>query len=296
MRAPQSDGPEYVLAIGVVPDGGSTSISGVSTPALESGDPYYAGGSYDGKFTGEVVLSPAAADILNASSDDSLTVESQATGERVTFAVAAVSESRIRTVGGQVPVALVHLSELQSLTGANEDDLADQILVSTDSPGVKPALERVYPEAAVVERTGLAAQRLGDENLLLAMSVTALVVALAVGVLFVMTTTALEIEADRQQLAVFAVLGFSTRARSIVVVVTTLLIALSGAAVGVLVAAVGSWGINVALTALFASIPIVVFHPLFIVYALCVALVIGMLAVPYPLLLARRTDVLGELT
>jgi len=296
MRAPQSDGPEYVLAIGVVPDGGSTSISGVSTPALESGDPYYAGGSYDGEFTGEVVLSPAAADILNASSDDSLTVESQATGERVTFAVAAVSESRIRTVGGQVPVALVHLSELQSLTGANEDDLADQILVSTDSPGVKPALERVYPEAAVVERTGLAAQRLGDENLLLAMSVTALVVALAVGVLFVMTTTALEIEADRQQLAVFAVLGFSTRARSIVVVVTTLLIALSGAAVGVLVAAVGSWGINVALTALFASIPIVVFHPLFIVYALCVALVIGMLAVPYPLLLARRTDVLGELT
>jgi putative ABC transport system permease protein len=74
------------------------------------------------------------------------------------------------------------------------------------------------------------------------------------------------------------------------------LIALSGAAVGVLVAAVGSWGINVALTALFASIPIVVFHPLFIIYALCVALVIGMLAVPYPLLLARRTDVLGELT
>jgi putative ABC transport system permease protein len=295
-RGPETGRPEYVLGIGIVPERQGGSVAGIPTTALTPGDPYYGGGSYSGELTGEVVLSSTAADILNASSGDTLAVDSRTTGEREdSFTVTAVSESGVRTVGGQLPIAVFHLSELQVLTGASESDLADQVLVSTNSPSVRPALEEVYPQAVVVERSGLATRQLQREGLPLAVSVVALVIALVIGVLFVMTTTAIEVEADRQHLAVLAAFGFSSRVRAAFITVTTLLLTLIGAVAGLVIAAVGTWVVNFVAARFLASVPIAVFHPLFPVYAVGVAIVIGLLAAPYPLVLARRTDVSEEL-
>lgn len=81
LRTPNSEEPEYILGIGIIPEDKTDRVGGLSTGALESGDPHYASGDYDGPMTGEIVLSPAAAEILNASRGEEAIVGSPATGE-----------------------------------------------------------------------------------------------------------------------------------------------------------------------------------------------------------------------
>lgn len=296
MRVQGGDTTEWVLGIGVVPNARGTAIAGVSTRAMGGGDPYYADGKYDGAFTGQVVLSPAAASILNASAGDGLRVSSPASIRIAqSFAVTAVSETGLDTVRGQVPVAVFRLSELQAYTGAAEGDQADQILVRTNRPGVKPALEAAYPEATVVARSGVTTRQVLDADLPLAMSLTAFVVGIVVAGLFVATTMGLTVEADRRELAVLATLGFSTRARLGLVAATTVLVTLAGGVLGLVVGVLGVVAVNLVATTQLGVAPIALLHPLLVPYGLGVALAMGLVAMPYPVLLARRTDTLAEL-
>lgn len=297
LRAPDSEHPEYILAVGVIPAKSGTDISGIETTALSPGDPHFADGRYDGPLTGEVILSPAAAELMNASRGDDLVVASPASGEiqYSPFAVTRISEANLQTVGGDLPVAVFHLSELQTLTGAAEGDQADQLLVETTDPGVKPALQQVYPDASVIARQSLNPQQVIDSDLPLAISLTALVAGLVIAGLFVTTTMGLEIEADRQLLAVFAAVGISQRGRLIVVATTTLGIALVGGICGVVLGLAGIVLVNAIATTQYALPPIARLHPLLIVYGLGVALSMGLLAVPYPLFVAARSSISEEL-
>lgn len=297
VRTPQSERPEFVLGIGIIPSGDAAEISGLSTAELTAGDPYYNGGRYDGDFTGEVVLSPAAATLLDASAGEQLAAASPATGEvAYSYTVTGVSSAGPRRLGSQVPVAVFHLSELQTLTGAHANDQADQILVRTNEPGVKDALTRAYPDATVVSRTGLETQQLVDSDLPLAVALTALLISIGVSSLFIATTIGLEIEADRQLLALLGAIGFSVRDQLVFVAVTTLSITLLGGLLGVLLAGLGTLGLNYVVSLEFGVSSLVVFRPALVAYGLAVAVVTGLLALPYPLVLARRTNTLEELS
>ena len=297
MRAPASERPEYVLGIGIVPAGGDEEVAGISTAGFTPGDPHYADGSYDGELTGEVILSPAAATILNASAGEALAVGSPVSGEvsYSEFTVTGVSEEGFRTAGGNLPVAVFHLSELQTLTGAAEGDQADQMLVETNAPGVESSLRNVYSDADVVARQGLNPQQVLDSDLPLAITLTALLVGLVIAGLFVATTMSLEIEADRRRLALLAAIGISERGRLLVVAASTLAIALLGGVVGVVLGIGGILLVNLLATTQFGLPAIARPHPLLVVYGLGVALVVGLLATPYPLLIARRTAIREEL-
>lgn len=291
LRAPDSTEPEYVLGVGVVPPEGGMRVAGLSTDPLRPGDPRYGTGEYDGEVTGEVVLSPAAATLLNASAGDALAVGSPATGavRYADFEVTAVDAADARPLGGNVPVAVVHLSELQELSGAARADQADQLLVRTDAGGLKAQLAGVYPDATVVARGSLDAGAVLSSDLPLAMGVAALVITVVVAGLFVATTMGLEVETDRRFLAVLAAVGVSRRGRLLVVAATTVALAALGGIVGVALGAAGIVGLNAGLTAALGLPAVAHLHPLLVAYGLAVALLTGLLAVPYPLLVARGT-------
>jgi putative ABC transport system permease protein len=292
MRGPESESPEFILGVGIIPEQGAMTDLGVPTRPLTPSDPYYADGTYDGEFTGEVVLTPAAASLLNASAGEDLVVGSPASGDvrYSDFSVTAVSDSGMRTFGGDVPVAVVHLSELQSVTGAASDDQADQILVRTNSPDVKANLEEMYPSGNVVAREGLNLQQVVDSDLPLAIAVTALIVGLVVAGLFVATTMGLEVEADREFLMILEAIGVTSRGRLLVVSVTTIAIAMCGGVLGTILGFGGILGLNLVLTTQFGMPAVAQLHPLLVLYALLVALGIGVLSTPYPVIVARKTE------
>jgi len=282
----------YVLAAGIVPQS-DAEVLGLSAASLEPGDPYYANGSYNGTWTGQVVMNDAAASVTNSSAGDSLSLARETNR---TLAVTNVSAGGGETAGGTVPVMVMHLSELQSLTGATESDSADQLLVSTDDRSVRSSLEGRYPGTTVVTRSGLSAQQVSSSNLPLAVAVAAFVSAVVVGVLFVTTLMGLEVSADRQQLGALAAMGVSSRSRSLLVAAETIVISLLGGVVGIGVGLVGIAGVNRLGLAVFGVDTVAVFEPYLAGYALLVTLLIGLVGAAYPVLLSRRTDVLEVLS
>ena len=296
LRTDFDQGGEYILAIGVVVPEDGTPVAGVSTDVMTPGDPYFGDGHYDGEYTGEVVLSPAAAEMLDAEGDESLLITRPGPGAvDQSFFVAGVSEEDARTVQGEAPVALFQLSELQEFTGAATGDQADQILVHADSEAAVPILEEAYSEATVVERGALNGDRLMDADLPLAVSFSALLVVLVVMTLVVATTAGIDVEADRRQLAVFAALGVSARSTAGLVAARALALALLGGVVGATLGGAGLLALNHVVAPYYDLAAFALVSPTLLAYGAGVALLAGLLAVPYPVVLARRTATLREL-
>lgn len=293
METPENRAGEYVVVVGVVAHS-DVQVAGLSAGSLTPGDPYYVNGTYNGTWTGEAVVSPAAADLLNATQGTTLT-PGRASDSNQTLTVTAIGDGSVNTGMGQLPVVLVHLSEAQALTGATAGDQADQILVDTDSRSVKSTLSDVYPQSTVMARSGLTAKNMSS-GLPLAMSVAALCVAVIVGTLFVGTTMGLEVTADREQYALLGALGLSWRSRSVVVLVQALTVTLLGGIVGIGIGYLGITATNALARIYVTPTDIATSHPGLAVYGLGVAVLIGGLAAPYLLWLTNRTSILEQLT
>jgi putative ABC transport system permease protein len=288
--AASSSEPEQVnlLVVGVTATREDGVIAGLPTEGLSRGDEHYANGSYDGPFTGEIVLSAAAADRLDASEGTVLDPTTRASGNRA-FRVAAVNEPR-RAGIGQFPVALVHLSELQTTLNATGGDAADQIFVEAKDPDVRNHLGSLYPETIVVSRGDLFAGSDGRSRLPAAIALAAFVVALVVGTLCMITTMGFELAADRENRAIMRAIGISGVSRTAIVVVQTFVVAVAGGVTGI-----GLWllgiGVANALSGTISGVPVAAFRPVMAVYGLLVALLIGLLTVPYLLVAARRGSI-----
>ncbi len=296
LEAADGDDQPTVLLVGVVADGEHRTVAGLPTDDLEPGDPHYANGSYDGLPEGEIVLSEAAADRLEASEGDELEVptpEAAAETRSVTLTVAAV-EAGSGDGDTDVPVALVQLSELQSFTGADDGQLADQVVVWGEPAAAESAATDAYPDAAVESTTVTDPSALFDDGLALATSLLALLVGLVICASFVATTAGMTVNDDRRSLAVLESVGIPQRGRLVLVAVSTLVTTVCGALLGAALGIAGIHVVNALAAATIAPGTVALAHPLFVPYAVGVALVAGLLALPYPLAIAARTSVLEE--
>ncbi|TYT60488.1 ABC transporter permease [Natrialba swarupiae] len=276
LRAEHGDASEFVLVVGVVNSDGLDQVAGISTTGLSADDPYYDGGER----TGEAVLSQSGAELLESPP-----------GERITIANEefTVEHTDAGNMGaGGVPIALVQLSELQELTGADEYDQADQFVVGTTTPEVQSDLEGLYPESNVHTRGEMTAAEIADSDISLALALAAFVVSLVIGTLFVLTTAGLEIVADRTQLATMSAIGVTTRSQLVLTGVQTMILTGLGGLVGSIGGLGLIWLTNTVAMETLTTEPIAVSHPLFVAYGVLVALVIGVVSLPYLLVLTRR--------
>jgi putative ABC transport system permease protein len=274
-----------LLVVGASPTRADGVIAGLPTDALGRTDSYYANGTYKGTFTGEAVLSTAAAEQLGATEGTVLRPRTGGGTDR-SFRVVAVREPR-RAGVGQLPVALVHLSELQAVVGATTNDAADQLFVETRTSTVRDDLAEIYPGTVVVSRDDLFASTSGRSSLPVAIALAAFVVAIVVGTLFMVTTMGFELAADREQRAVMRAIGVSGASRAVIVVVQAFVVAVAGGIAGIALWLVGL-GVANALAAEFVGASVGAFRPVLAGYGLAVAVLIGLLTVPYLLVAARR--------
>ncbi|MDL0137997.1 hypothetical protein PNP85_00510 [Halobacterium salinarum] len=284
---------EYVLVAGVIahPD---LTIAGVNTNALTPGDPYYANGTYNGTRTGEVVLSSGASDLLNASQTDTVSFPTQTTTPQ-SFSVVDVTTGGASGLGS-VPIAVVHLSELQAITGGTTGDTADQLLVATQSVDVRDDLSSLYEHSQVTTRSDTGIATVANSDLALALSGAGLLVALVVGVLFVATTMGLEVTTDRRLWATLTAIGFSARSRMLVLALQTCILAVIGGLLGAVLGRIGVFTANTAINSLLEDTVVAVYPLEFVPYALGIALGIAVLTTPYLLWLTSRGTVTETLS
>jgi len=294
LRATADNTTEYVLIAGVVAHPGLT-VAGVNTSALTPGDPYYGNGTYNGSRTGELVLSSGASELLNTTESDTVLLPNQTAAEHQQFTVSEV------TTGGQsglgsIPVGVVHLSELQALTGGTTSDTADQLLVSTNSADVREDLTGLYDHSRVITRSGSGLTTVANSDLALALAGAGLLISLIVGVLFVATTMGLEVTTDRRLWATLTAIGYSPRSRMLLLFLQTCLLALTGGVLGALFGRIGVFAANVGISAILDGTVVAVYPLEFVPYALGIALCIAVLTTPYLLWLTSRGSVTETLS
>ena len=277
---------EYVLTVGVVPEEGYGSVTPVSSVQLSPGDPHYAGGEYDGEWTGHVVLSEAAAEALDAGRRDTV---SPRNADR-NFTVLGISPPKQAGVS-QFPVAIVRLSELQAVVGAADRDAAGQFLVSAPqaTAETEAAMAGTYPNAEVETRSGVLAQRAVDQQLPLAMAASALVLALVTGTLLVGTTFGFEIAASSRERSLMAAVGVSGTSRAALVGLETLFLALLGGYLALAAWTGGSFLAN-EITRRRYGTHVAVFEPWLLGVGVAASVLIGLLSVPYLLFVGRRAS------
>ncbi|MDL0119416.1 ABC transporter permease [Halobacterium salinarum] len=281
---------EYALIVGVVSHP-NLEIMGVDTAPLTTGDPYYANGTYTGPRTNEAIISSATADLVNASQGDTITIPNRTTGNTPqNFTVTTISAGGSSGIG-EFPVAVVHLSELQSLTGSMGGDTADQLLVATTNPGVESDLSGLYDHSRVVTRSDSSIVSVANSDLALALAAAGLLVAVIVGTLFVATTMGLEVATDRQLWATLAALGFNARSRTFLFIGQTVLITAVGGVFGLFV----GWGTTIATNAAVGSVfdttTVAVFSPELAAAGLGLAVLVGLATAPYLIWLIARGSI-----
>lgn len=285
---------DYVLVAGVVAHPG-LSVAGVNASALAPGDPHYGAGGYDGPWTGEAVFSRGAASLLNVTQGDAVTFPEKTGAANSSFTVTAVTDGG-STGAGSIPVAVVHLSELQTLTDGTDSDTADQILVSTNTVGLNDDLAAVYDHSRVVTRSGSGLTSVSNSDLALALAGAGLLISLVIGVLFVATTMGLEVTTDRRLWATLSTVGFSTRSRAMLLALQTGLLTLAGGILGAILGRVGVFAANAGIQSVFGQTTVAVYPIEFVPYALAFAACIGLLTTPYLLWLVTRGSVIDTLT
>jgi putative ABC transport system permease protein len=275
IRGPETDA--RVLMIGIIPREGMGRISGVSPAALSVTDPTTAA---EHEWYGDAVLSSSAAtqlgvtDPATGEGTDAATITTN--GEA--FTVRAIDDSGVTS---DLPVAVVHLSDLQQVTGADEFDTTDQFLVSTTTASVQSELEAIHPQSAVDTRADLTARQIAETDTALAMALGAFIISVVIGSLFVIMTAGLELTTDRASMALLSAVGVSDRSRLVYVGSYTVLVVCLGGVVG----AVGGLGglvlINAVVSRTVLSISVASVHPALAVYGFAASVLIGVLTLPY---------------
>jgi putative ABC transport system permease protein len=208
---PGSDAFTPIVGMGVT--GTSAPIPLNSGAGFDRGDVHYADGSYDGPKTNAVIVDERAADLLGVAVGDTLHVGGTVGNARENeFRVVGVSAGISSFVGA--PTVILHLSELQTLTGTTGTDAASLITVSLED-GVDPraaaaSLERDFPGHDVRTNREQLGRILEGQTPVIVGTVAIVILAIVVGLALVVNVSALLVYGQRVELAVLKAAGVST--------------------------------------------------------------------------------------
>jgi putative ABC transport system permease protein len=260
-------------------------VTGTSTPIpLERGtgfnrsDVYYANGSYDGPKTNAVIVDERAADLLGVSVGDALHVGGTISNARANeFRVVGVSSGISSFVGA--PTVILHLSELQTLTGTAGTDAASLITITLED-GVEPReaaanIERDFPGHSVRTNDEQLSRVLEGQTPVIVGTIAIVILAVVVGLALVVNVSALLVYGQRVELATLKAAGVSTQTLVGTVGAQGVMIGLLGGGIGLAGAPVAAFVVNDAVMGLTGIEGLIALRPLFLLFGLTAAVAMG---------------------
>ncbi len=228
-----ADGNEFDTIVGVGTTGNGSGV-GLST-TFERGDVHYADGSYDGPMTRAVIVSNGVATQLNVSTGDTIYMGGTlATASEQEFTVVGISRRFSVFLGA--PTAVVHLAELQQVTGSTGSDRASMIGVQTE-PGVDAMttsreIEAAHPDLRVRTQQQQFRAVFENQGAILASAITLVALSLLVGAGLVGNTLGLVVYQQRRELAAIRAVGVRRTTLVLSIVVQGVAISVTGVLLG----------------------------------------------------------------
>lgn len=230
-----SDDFRTVVGVGVTGNGTGVGLSG----GFERGDTHYANGTYEGPLTRTVILNNELASQLNVTTGDTVNIGGTLGGARQNE-YTVVSVNRRFSVFLGAPTAIVHLGELQTMTGSAGSDRASMIGIrvepGADSAAVASELERQHPDLSVRTQREQFQSVFENQGPILASAITLVSLAIVIGVGLVGNTLGMLVYQQRRELAALRAVGLRLRLLVAVVIVQALVVATIGVTLGVVVA------------------------------------------------------------
>jgi len=274
--------PKVVLGFGLIPDG----VNFVEPDALSAGDPHY----YGKEFTREVALNRQLSDLLGAQKGDLiyLGMSENSLLNSTPFKVTAIVESMEFSIA---PVAILHLSELQDLTGNLKGDRANQFILKGEK--LTPLLRSYFPDASVLSEDEYYARSIEVDKRTLATSITVSAVSLVLGILFITSTMIFSVNEKQKEFAVMRAIGISDSSIMKIVMYESVMISVIGGILGVITGILGKFILNAAILSFFGIVVIPSSNPLIVIGAFSTAVIAGIISGIVPAM--KKANIAGVL-
>ena len=276
--SPNGSNFDTLIGTGAPARGGSVQIT--RGKAFSSRDVHYADGTYNGTMTHEVVISPQTAELYNVGVNDTLyiggTIGSARDNE---FRVVGISPTFSQFLG--TPTVILHLSELQEITGTTANDKATMITVdiqdSASIATVESDIQAAYPEYQVRTNREQLQATLERQAVLLAAGGSLVILAAIAGI--ALTTNLLLSLVYQQRRTLAALRAQGAAASTLVGVVGTqaLLLGVGGGVLGALLTVPAIRVLNIVAEAVVGFENVVSIQPWILLGGIVVALIIGII-------------------
>lgn len=280
--------PKMVLGIGIIPDNVSDGTNFIPIDALSAGDPYY----YGKNWTREVAVNQQLSNLLGVEKGDFVYLGSNPGSlmNSTLFKVTMIVDSAEFSTA---PVVILHLSELQELTGNLKGDRANQIIVRGEN--LMPILQMLFPDAIVLSEADYYAHSITDDKRTLATTLAVTVVSFVMGILFISSAMIFSVNEKQKEFAVMRAIGISDSSIMKIILYESVMISMLGGAIGVLTGIFGRYFLNLAIHSFFGMDIIFSSNPLIIVMAFSTAVIAGMVSGIVPALLGRKANIASVL-
>ncbi|KAB1187538.1 MULTISPECIES: ABC transporter permease [Haloferax] len=236
---------ETLVGVGAPARGGSVQITNGS--GFSSTDVHYADGNYSGPMTHEVVIDQRTAEMMNVSVGDSLYIGgTTGIARQNEFTVVGISPTFSRFLG--TPSVVVHLSELQEVTGTTGADKATLVTLTVED-GVNPEnvatqLEEAYPNYDVRTNEEQLAELLRDQAVIMAAGGSLVFLALFAGLALTVNILLSHVYHQQREFAALKALGTSSSTLSLTLVFQALFLGTIGGLLGVALSFPAARGLN----------------------------------------------------
>jgi len=294
--------------------------SGLQTPDIYngtgftfSGDPHFAGGSYSGPTTHEIVLDQGLATVLHVTVGDLVWLGAAQPPSAAALEGWYANATAFRVVGVSGPfwlipsalLAFVYLSELQGIVGGNSatTDYASLILIHLTDPTTASTdqgrLQSAFPQLTVFTLSDILGAIQHVVNLYRTFGELIGVIGVVVAALFATTVLQMSVDDRSREIALLRAIGNSRPAIGSMVIQEALLLSLFGLAVGLPIAYVTAYGLNLYLRNLLAGLPtsfsFVSFDAGVLLDGLALVIAVGLVAAIAPAARAMQLPVAEEL-
>ena len=302
--------------VGWIPDDNT----GIEVPTLyngsgfsASGDPHYANGSYTGPATHEIELDQSLAEVLGVSVGGVVWASPVTPPSAAQLPGWYSNATAFRVVGISGPfwlvpsalLAFVYLSEMQALIGGGtpSTDYASLLLIHLTDPSTAAAnqlrIEARFPQLNVFTLSDILGSIQHVVTLYQTFGSLIGLIGVVVAALFATTVLQMSVDDRSRELAVLRAVGYSRARVGSFVVEESLLLAAIGLGVGLAVAYVGTYLLNLVLLRLVSGLPssfsFVSFDATVIATGVALVVVVGVVAAVAPAARAMQLPVAEEL-
>lgn len=211
IRGDESQDFETIVGTGITGDG--PAVQTTSGEGLSDGTAHYAGGSYDGPVTEELLLDQRTADRLGVEVGDTVQVGGTLSAARNTeYTVVGITPTFSQMLG--TSTAVMPLGELQRLTGTTGTDPATFITVTlnedANTAAVQEEVQTAYPHYEVRTNEEQLEATVGQQAVVIVAGGVLSILAVVAGIALTIALFAMLVYQQREQFAALKAIGMHT--------------------------------------------------------------------------------------